>query len=165
MAEIDSRLCAAVPVELPAVETAAGLLTDRSSRCEKAPPDGRRRLIEPLFDQVYITLDEQRNGAFTPAPAFGDRPRNAVKKTSRPNVALVPQTSWNGSIYRHGGDGGESNSPSSEPLARICYGCSRRRVSPAVLHRRGVGQPAAVILAAHACGARGRSIPTKRRPR
>ena len=39
-----------------------------------------------------------------------------------------------GRLGRFGGDGGESNSPSREPSAPICYGRSQRLFSPAVLH-------------------------------
>ena len=65
------------------------MLSDLESLWEKASPDERRQLIEPLIDHVYVAIDEQRIGALDPAPAFADLLRNAVEKKYRSEVALV----------------------------------------------------------------------------
>ena len=158
MAEYEARLTAidaeirhasgVTPID---VEEVAALLGDLPSLWEEATPDERRRLVGPIVERVFVDVEAKRISGLVPVPAFRTLIEAGMQKTADATAVLLPPD------YRPaernvgvGGDGGELNSPSSEPSSRIYYGCSQRLVLLRVLHRPGGTQPVSVVLAVEA---------------
>ena len=84
-------------------------------------------------------------GIIAPVPALQDPARLSLGSGGPPGcpaVLIDPDEVGETQSYGVGGDGGESNSPSSKPSSRICYGRSQQQVLTGIpsLTRETAGQ-------------------------
>ncbi len=143
LAEYEARLAAldaeirhalgTVPVEMAEV---GALLRDLPALWDEATPDEQRRLLAPLVERVYLDVESKRIAGLVPAPAFRVLMESAMHRTADCAAVLVAPSDLlpGAGNLGVGGDGGELNSPSSEPSSRICYGRSQWLISPVALH-------------------------------
>ena len=162
LAEYEARLAAidaeirhalgTTPIEVGEV---AALLGDLPGMWDEATPDERRRLVAPIVERVFVDVETKRISGLVPMPGFRTLIGAGMQETADAAAVLFPpEYSPAGQDVGVGGDGGESNSPSSRPPARIYYGCSRRMFLAGLPPPTGVSRPASVILATGARGAR-----------
>lgn len=89
--EIDAKLQVAIPVMLPSIEEAAGLIDDIPSIWREALPEERRKLVAPLVEQVYLDLAAKRVTAIKPKPGFGELLAHAIRHATTSSCLLLSQ--------------------------------------------------------------------------
>ena len=172
LAEYEARLAAidaeirhalgTTPIEVGEV---AALLGDLPGMWDEATPDERRRLVAPIVERVFVDVETKRISGLVPMPGFRTLIGAGMQETADAAAVLFPpEYSPAGQDVGVGGDGGESNSPSSEPSAQIYYGCSWWMFLTGLPPPTRVDRPVPMILAAVARDQRRRSIPTECRP-
>ena len=115
LAEIDRSIAAATPVAPVAVEEVAVLLANGKLLWAAATPEERRTLIAPLIERAYIDLAQKAIGAITRCRRSPPCWNTRLSRAAAPRSSSLDRTTWNGSNVGVGGDGGELNSPSSQP--------------------------------------------------
>ena len=93
LATIDERARQMLRPSGPAFEDAVELFADMPALWERAAPEERRRLIDPLIERVYLDIDSKRIGAVTPTPEFKALIDHALEPAPDPEVALIPPQS------------------------------------------------------------------------
>ncbi|MEX1022411.1 MAG: recombinase family protein [Dehalococcoidia bacterium] len=86
---VDEQLRAATRVVGPSYEAAAAIFEDIPAMWERARPDERRTLLDPLIERLYVDIDSGLLGALTPTPAFRDLLDHAMQRTEASRAVLL----------------------------------------------------------------------------
>ncbi len=146
---IDDQLRLAQNTTQVEIDDVAELLGDLSAMWERATSDERRRLIESLIEFAYVDAESKRIVAIQPVPAFRTLLEVAITRTADCSAVLVELQVIGSPESSELVETGENRTPRPASVRHeSATGVVGEKISPACLHRRGVGRPAPVILAA-----------------
>ncbi len=89
MREIDRELAVASPILAPSLEQAAALFADLPRLWDRATAEERAELLRPLFERVYVDMEERRIAGLQPTPEFNELLGTATRRINSDVVILT----------------------------------------------------------------------------
>ncbi len=140
LSEIDLQVQQSSNTNIFILEEAVELFSDIPMLWSEATTDERRKLLGTLVEKVYIDMKTKKVTAIRPTPAFRALFGVGINTTPEAPIGLLPLEEGTGGIVGHGGDGGESNSPSRKGCQEYATGIAGFFILPGQPQPAGYGR-------------------------